>query len=191
MSMNKTWAISSWISFLTSAGIPIRAEMCAAEGILNRAVGRRDKTCLESPASCHIASAVAHNRIAVYPRVRHLKSANQRSKIGNCTVPVVQRIERRFPKRNGSFITLPQRLSQLRKLPLAGSLHEKLCRLTSSGVCPFSCSRVTQRVTQNSALFWLGADCVVALFVRCLGRGRLGELWKRGSMKLAILSERT
>ena len=32
-----------------------------------------------------------------------------------------------------------------------------------------------QQVTQNSALFWLGADCV-ALFVRCLGRGRLGEL---------------
>jgi hypothetical protein len=25
----------------------------------------------------------------------------------------------------------------------------------SSGVCPFLCSRVTQRVTQNSALFWL------------------------------------
>src|SRR6266403_4156829 len=151
MSMNRTWAISSWISFLTSAGIPIRAEMCAAEDILNRAVGRRDQTCLESPASCHIASAVAHSRTAVYLRVRHLKSANQRSKIGNCTVPVVQRIERRFPKRNGSFITLPQQLSQLRKLPLAGSLHEKLCRLTSSGVCPFACSRVTQRVTQKRA----------------------------------------
>src|SRR6266480_2765934 len=93
----------SWISFLTSAGIPIRAEMCAAEDILNRAVGRRDQTCLESPASCHIASAVAHSRTAVYLRVRHLKSANQRSKIGNCTVLVVQRKERGFPKTKLAF----------------------------------------------------------------------------------------
>ena len=31
MSMNKTWAISSWISFLTSAGIPIYLDMYATE----------------------------------------------------------------------------------------------------------------------------------------------------------------
>src|SRR5205823_12763796 len=70
---------------------------------------------------------------------------------------------------------LRQQSSQLLKVPFASSLHWKLCYLTSSGICPFLGSRVTQRVTQNSALFWLGADCV-ALFVRCLGRGRFGEL---------------
>jgi hypothetical protein len=36
----------------------------------------------------------------------------------------------------------------------ASSLHLKLRQLVSSGICPFSCSRVTQ----NSPLFFLGAD---------------------------------
>src|SRR5258707_2526483 len=111
MSMNRTWAISSWISFLTSAGIPIRAEMCAAEDILNRAVGRRDQSCLESPASCHIASALAHSRTAVYSRSA-FEIGNQRSKIGNCTVPVVQRKEQGFPNPDGSPLHAGKPLSQ-------------------------------------------------------------------------------
>src|SRR5437660_4881055 len=85
-------------------------------------------------------------------------------------VPVVQRREQGFQgflRQNPRFITLHQHSSQLLKLPFVSSLLWKLRHLTSSGVCPFSCSRVTQRVTQNSALIFSGADCV-ALFARCL-----------------------
>src|SRR6266404_724953 len=64
-------------------------------------------------------------------------------------VPVVQRKEQGFLRRNWHFITLRQQSSQLCKLPFASSLHCKLRHPTSSGMCPFLGSRVTQRVTQN------------------------------------------
>ena len=59
--------------------------------------------------------------------------------------------KRGFPKTKLVFITLPQQSSQLLKLPFAISLHWKLGHPTSSGVCPFLCTRVTQRVTQKRA----------------------------------------
>src|SRR5439155_18811185 len=43
MSRKRTWAISSWISFLTSAGIPIRAEMLHKD-TLNKAAHRREQS---------------------------------------------------------------------------------------------------------------------------------------------------
>src|SRR5438477_4819803 len=102
MSMNKTWAISSWISFLTSAGILIRAEMCATEDILNRAVGRRDQSWLESPLPTWRVILRFRNNNSRRPCSR-FEIGNQRSKIRDCTVPVVQRKEQGFPKTKRMF----------------------------------------------------------------------------------------
>jgi hypothetical protein len=49
-------------------------------------------------------------------------------------VPVAQRIEQGFLRRNGYFITLRQQSSQL---PFANNLQWKLRQLTSSGICSF------------------------------------------------------
>ena len=44
MSRKRTCAISSSISFLTSAGIPIHPDTFATEETLNNALGRRDQS---------------------------------------------------------------------------------------------------------------------------------------------------
>jgi hypothetical protein len=79
-----------------------------------------------------------------------LKSAVRDRKSEIDFVPVVQRRKRSFLRRNWLFITLRQQSSQLRKPPLVSSLHWKLRRPVSSGICPFLRSRVTQRVTQKT-----------------------------------------
>src|SRR5438552_13575441 len=84
MSMNKTWAISSWISFLTSAGIPIYLDMYATvETSQQRSRPSRsiiwDRA--EQLAHCHPTRLF-------FLRLR---------------VPVVQRREQGFPKTKVAF----------------------------------------------------------------------------------------
>src|SRR6266550_64483 len=102
MSRKRTCAISSSISFLTSAGIPIYLDTFATEETLNNALARRDQTWLESSAtviSLRLSPAVEQLAIFTFA----FEIGNQRSKIGNCAVPVVQRKEQGFPKTKVAF----------------------------------------------------------------------------------------
>src|ERR1700745_1184616 len=91
MSMNRTCAISSWISFLTSAGIPIYLDMYATEETSQQR---------SQPSRSIIwdrAEQLAHCRPI------HLFFVDS-------VVPVVQRIERWFPNPN-AFPLSPRRPS--------------------------------------------------------------------------------
>ena len=152
--------------------LTLRHNKAIHNSVFPRAVESKagSKSRAATAAFCHGRSRTACSRSRSLFEIR-----NPRSKIRNRTVPVVQRKEQGFPKTKRVFYHTSSAIVPTTQTTFARSLHWKLRHPTSSGVCPFLCSRVTQRVTQNSALFWLGADCV-ALFVRCLGRGRLGEL---------------
>src|SRR5438445_13650144 len=98
MSMNKTWAISSWISFLTSADIRIHMETPVTEIVSVRLPRVERKPRPREIAAHRLQSAI-----------ENVKTCTERAKrvewIENIVVPVVQRIKRRFMKDNIALLT--------------------------------------------------------------------------------------